>query len=202
MGINSSFSLSELYFDDMYGKLLSVVVTSAPAAQPVHAPTVKEWLRIDAGDTSNDAVIDLAIDAAAKAVEQHTNRALITQERAATFGAGSKFKLVGLPVQTLDSVEKYDSQGNLTALAVSDYIFFADRGEIVLNAFAYYGIRAEYTCGYGNSYTSVPESAQMAILRYVSTNYERREDGTIGLRDADTQTTWKSVAQAIKIYAI
>jgi uncharacterized phiE125 gp8 family phage protein len=50
-----------------------------PASAPITVDAVKENLRIDASDTSQDAFIDRLIDAATGIAEQFLNRQLVTQ---------------------------------------------------------------------------------------------------------------------------
>jgi len=202
MAITASFPLSELLpFDKMYGRLLSVVTIAAPEQAAVDPDTVKAWLRIDPDDASNDTVINIATDAATTAVEQYTGRALITQERAATYSAGKRFALQGLPIQSVDTVQVYDDLGALTTLANTEYVLYADTGVLDLTTFAAWGVRIEYTCGYGGDSSLVPSVAKQAILRYIANNYEMREDNVLSAIGT-VANDWRKVAQPIKIYAI
>jgi uncharacterized phiE125 gp8 family phage protein len=202
MAITASFPLSELLpFDKMYGRLLSVVSIGAPQQAAVDPDTVKAWLRIDPDDASNDTVINIATDAATTAVEQYTGRALITQERAATYSAGKRFALQGLPIQSVDTVQVYDDLGALTTLANTEYVLYSDTGVLDLTTFAAWGVRIEYTCGYGGDSSLIPSVAKQAILRYIANNYEMREDNVLSAIGT-VANDWRKVAQPIKIYAI
>jgi hypothetical protein len=64
-----------------------------------------------------------------------------------------------------------------------------------------YGVRITYVCGYGDTETSVPSTAKQAFERYVSTNYELREDGSL-VAVSPAPMTWEKAAQPIKIYSI
>lgn len=182
-------------------RLLSMVTTVPPATVALSDALVKEWLRIDPGDTSNNAVITAISTAAVQAFETHTNRALITQTRRATYGAGMVFRLIGAPFGTITAVETVNADGTYTALAASDYVYSADTGMVETTAWQTYGARITYTCGYGSSVSNVPTTATLAMMRYVATNYEIREDGTVSAV-SPAPTDWKKIAAPLKIYTI
>jgi uncharacterized phiE125 gp8 family phage protein len=56
---------------------MSLRIVTAPAAFPVTLAEAKEWCRIDAGDTSQDGVLNLVIAMAVKAAEHITGRAFV-----------------------------------------------------------------------------------------------------------------------------
>jgi hypothetical protein len=55
------------------------VQTSPPGSEPIGLTLVKQVLRIDAGDTSQDDYLNLCISTARETAESHTTRAYITQ---------------------------------------------------------------------------------------------------------------------------
>jgi uncharacterized phiE125 gp8 family phage protein len=182
-------------------RLLSVKVTDTPDVAALDNSLVKEWLRIDPSDTSNDVVINTIAAAAVQAFETYTNRALITQTRRATYGAGMNFQLVGDPFDTLTAVESINADGTFTAITSANYVYSAAMGMVETTSWQTYGVRITYTCGYGDETTDVPATANLAMMRYVSTNYEIREDGSMGAI-SPAPTDWKQIANALKIYTI
>jgi uncharacterized phiE125 gp8 family phage protein len=183
-------------------RLLAMIVTEKPHINAVSDAIVKEWLRIDPDDTSNNVVINAVAGAATQAVETHTNRAFITQKRQCTFSAGMSFRLVGAPFGDIVAVEAINDDGTFTAIPSTGYTYSEATGIVDTTSWQTYGVRIEYECGYGEATTDVPTTATLAMMRYVSTNYEIREDGTIGASTGMSPTTWKQIANAIKIYTI
>jgi len=182
-------------------RLFGFIVTTPPAVVALDNALVKEWLRIDAGDTSNDVVINTIGGAATQAFETYTNRALITQTRRATYGGGMTFRLVGAPFGTITAIESINADGTFTAIASANYVYSAETGMVETTSWQTYGVRITYTCGYGNTTATVPATANLAMMRYVSTNYEIREDGSMGAI-SPAPTDWKQIANALKIYTI
>src|SRR5579864_6034130 len=56
-----------------------LVQTAAPAQEPLTLQDVKDWIRADSGDTSQDAVLNDLIVAARRHCEERAHLALITQ---------------------------------------------------------------------------------------------------------------------------
>lgn len=55
------------------------VLTTPPTSEPISLTLVKEYLRFDAGDTSQDTYLNLAISVARETAEKHTTRGYMTQ---------------------------------------------------------------------------------------------------------------------------
>jgi len=55
------------------------VLTSPPTSEPIALTLVKEMLRVDAGDTSQDGYLTLAISTARETCESHTSRGYVMQ---------------------------------------------------------------------------------------------------------------------------
>ena len=127
---------------------MALVTLTAPAAEPVSLAELKDYLRIDAGDTSQDALLTDRGIAAREWAEAYTERRFITQQlrlwldffpgyidmkltgqRVSTpFVSGANALLVGLryaislpcpPVQSIDVFKYVDTNGGTTQLTAN-----------------------------------------------------------------------------------
>ncbi len=163
-----------------------ITVTSAPAVEPVDATLAKEWLRVDAGDTTQDQVIDLLLTACRKRVEEYIRGALITQtltwEMSDDDLRGTQIWLPRIPAQSITSLTTYanDSTGTSTVVASTNYELVG-RTKVALRNDGWSINRTHraatlvYVAGYGATAASVPDDIRLAILRLVADYYEFRE---------------------------
>jgi uncharacterized phiE125 gp8 family phage protein len=122
-----------------------------PSSEPVSTAFAKWWMKLDAGDTSDDGIVSALISAARELVETFTGRALVTQTWTMTMDAfpgyvdrrsvaaeaiksigtgvwyweGSRwaFSIPFPPVQSVASVVYNDGNGNPQTLnAGTDYV--------------------------------------------------------------------------------
>jgi len=189
---------------DAYRRRLSplhlVEVTVAPDIAPVSTDDVKEWLRIDTDDTSNDASVNSLIASATAKVQQYANRSLVTQTRRSTFGFGDTLVLPYTPIQSITSVETQGTTGAWTAVLASAYVDFGN-GRIELSQAGIY--RCTYVAGYGDDINDVPDGAKRAIARYVMQKYEFRA-GTVTNAMSNNQKglSWKDELSDIRIPSV
>lgn len=149
---------------------------------------VKTQLRISPDDTTEDAYLGLLINVAYKYAEKYTRRTLLTTQYL-TYRDDFNvccFELRRSPFQSLQSI-KYLLDGVLTTLPSTDYYntiesFYAR----VLRAphkewphrieCRQQAIQIEFTAGYGDVYTDIPEDLLMAMLQHIANLYESRGD--------------------------
>ena len=175
-----------------------VETTTAPAAQAVSTALVKEWLRIDTGDTSNDATIAILNGSAISKAQQYANRSFITQTRRASFGLGDTILLPYTPIQSITSVESQAYDGAWSTVLASAYRNMGN-GRIEFNEFGNY--RVTYISGYGSTDASVPVEVKESLMRYVNEHYEYRS-GVIFSADSNTGysgLSWKAALSPIRI---
>jgi uncharacterized phiE125 gp8 family phage protein len=181
-----------------YALIKAVEVDEPPLAFPVADQLVKDYLRIDTDDTSQDDVIEALTAAAVVAVEEYANVSLITQTRRTTFGNGQLVRLPLAPVQTITAVEEQDTDGDWSA--TSAYTNMGN-GEIRFAAPGVY--RVTYTAGFGESQSSVPDTFKTAVLRHVKEHYEIREGVAFATNISRIDgLTWQDAAQPKKTYAL
>jgi uncharacterized phiE125 gp8 family phage protein len=162
-----------------------VVVSTAPAVEPVTLTEAKDHLRID--DSSSDTLVSSLIVAARQQVEQDTGRALITQTLDVYYDALPTDRELWVPNPKLQSVTTfttYDEDDASTVFSSWDYLVdvASEPGRIVLNADATWptdlraanAVIVRVVAGYGVA-AAVPQALKQAILLIISTLYEHRE---------------------------
>jgi uncharacterized phiE125 gp8 family phage protein len=165
-----------------------MIIVTPPTVSPVSVEEAKSYLRIDHSD--EDLTIQALIDTAVDYAENYTGRALITQvweETYSEFPREGYIQIPKAPLQTIDDFEY--TEANETTADFADYTADLFRNRAVLNYDESWpsctlepveGIRIEWTCGYGDDGTDVPEAIRQAIMLLVGHWYENREPVIIG----------------------
>lgn len=156
--------------------------TGEPAAEPVTLAETKAHLRIDAD--GEDDLLDALIRAARDEVEKATGMALISQAwRLALddWPAGNQVQLCRHPVREILSVTAYGAGGEAALVDPASYQFdplsrparlhFETRPQPlrVMN-----GVEVDFSAGFGEAGTDVPDLLRRAILVLVAHWYELR----------------------------
>lgn len=169
-----------------------ITVTTAPTVEPVDTTLAKEWLRVDAGDDTQDQVIDFLLRACRRRVEEYIRGALITQtitwQMSADDLKGAQIWLPRVPAQSVTSLTTYanDSTGTASVVTSTNYELVG-RTKLALRNDGWTVSRKHraatlvYVAGYGNFAEDVPEDIRLAILRLVSDYYEFREGVAAGI---------------------
>ncbi len=164
---------------------MALVLTAAPAAEPIALTEVKAHLRIDAGD--EDALLSALIVAARMFVERTLGIALITQGWSYFFDVWPQAGCIALPlrpVQAVGAVKVHDGSGGSVTLDAVSYAvdLLSDPARLVLkgalppatarelNAF-----EVAVTGGYGDEADDVPGPIVQALKLLVAHWFERRE---------------------------
>lgn len=181
---------------------MPLLQTVAPASEPVSRAEAKNHCRIDSDLTADDTLIDLMISAARRYAEKDCARSFITQQWRLVMDSFPGPSLMGMPygevftmpghaiqlergpVQSVDSIKYLDS-GTLITLATSAYV--SDLTGPVPRVTPVFGqiwppistpqignVQVNYTAGYGNAATNVPESVRLWMLVAVQTVYKNR----------------------------
>ena len=166
----------------------SLVVTSAPAAEPISTATAKAHLQVASGNTADDTLIDSLVSAARHWVEQATGRRLITQTLVARYdgvpSAGAPLLLPVAPVASVTSVVSYDRSNVSSTFASASYLtdLHSAPARIALNDGYSWpsdlrpvnAVEATFVAGYGSTGASVPQPIVHALLMLVSFYYDQR----------------------------
>jgi uncharacterized phiE125 gp8 family phage protein len=165
-----------------YGKIAYSKVTTDPSNEPVTLAEAKTRLKIDNDDENTD--ITFMIQAAREAVEQRTNRSLITQSRTMKmdyFPGSDTITLLNGPIQSVTSVKYYNTSEVLTTMSASDYWvdLYADR-LIIKNSWpSVYdmpnAVEIIYVAGYGDNASDIPGPLKNAIYMTLAHIHGNRE---------------------------
>ena len=162
----------------------SRAINTAPATEPVTLSEVKDHLRIHW--TDEDTMLTRLITVAREAVEQWTNRALITQTWQAYYdGLGRELILPKPKAQSVTHVKYYDTTGVATTINTSVYEsdLISEPGYITtaygqswpsFTARSTRPVEVQFVAGYGAANT-VPEPIKSAILLTIGHYYKHTE---------------------------
>ncbi len=172
---------------------MALVLTSAPALEPVSVAEAKMHLRIDGSD--EDALISSLIMTSRLHVEAALGLALISQNWTLIRDAwpmGSTVKLPICPVQSITLARVLSASGTPTNMVASDYIL---EGKGVPPRFvrtgltwpipgrAAAGVEISFVAGFGPAAADVPLPIRQALLLLVAHWYEHRDPIEIGSGD-------------------
>jgi uncharacterized phiE125 gp8 family phage protein len=178
---------------------MALVLTEAPAAEPVSLAEAKAHLRVDQDE--EDALIGQLIVAARIFVERTLGLALITQGWSYFLDDWPRSSCVALPiapVQSVSAVKLHDSSGGSVTLDAGDYavdvlsqpsriVFKGAPPQVLardLNAF-----EILLLAGYGNEPDDVPATLRHALVLLVAHWFERREPVVLGAAAQEVPAT-------------
>lgn len=177
-----------------------IKVITAPAAYPVTLAEAKEWARVDAIDTSQDATLNLLIAAMTSHAEHLTGRAFV--ERTLELNQqyfGGCIELPWAPLIGIDSIKYTDTSDAEATVAAADYevdtVSQPGRVQPVSTASwpslgnGFNRVRIRYRAGYvgvgspidltDNSY--LPGQLRTWIAARICTLYDNREQIIVGV---------------------
>lgn len=178
---------------------MALVLTAAPAAEPISLAKAKAHLRIDTDD--EDALLTALIVAARLFVEKTLGLALITQGWSYFLDFWPRSSCVTLPispVQGVGAVTLHDSSGGATELDAGDYAVdvLSQPARLVLKGAGPSVITRElnafeiaFTTGYGDAAADVPAPIRHALMLLVAHWFERREPVVLGVGASEVPTT-------------
>lgn len=184
-----------------------------PVNLPVTLATVKEWLKLDSTDTSQDALLTLLIESATLCAQDISDRILITT----TFltyrnSFRSSIELRRSVFQSLVSF-KYTVSSTLTDVDSSLFYttFEKDFSKIILKVNSEYptdgddilqGIQIKFKAGYGDDPANVPSNLRLAILNHLTAFYENRGDCDLASAEKSLPNTSREIYNKYKILEI
>jgi uncharacterized phiE125 gp8 family phage protein len=172
---------------------MALVMTSAPAVEPVTAAEAKAHLRVDG--TAEDVLIASLILTSRLHIEAALGLALITQGWRLTLDrwpAGGEVRFPLRPVQSVGSITLRASDGSSTVVAPDTYLL---DGQALLPRLVpnvawpapgrgAAGIEIAFTAGLAAAAADVPAPIRHAILLLVAHWYEHRDPLEIGAASA------------------
>ncbi len=170
---------------------MPLIPISGPAVEPVSLGEAKAHLRVDG--TDEDLLISSLITAARVHIEQTLMQAMITQSWRLVrddWPADGPVEIALGPVQQVSEIRVLDADGSSQIIPASDYLVDTASApvRIVRAAAAVWpaptrainGIEIDFSAGYGDSPSDVPQPLRQAILLLVAHWFERREPVAVG----------------------
>jgi len=169
---------------------MSLVLTAAPAVEPVTVDEAKAHLRIDHGD--EDVLLGSLIATSRLHIEAALDLALITQSWSWRLDAWPDTTVVPLPmrpVQSIEAVRVRASDGSVELLTSEQFILddatlrprlLSASGAFPRPGVPALGIEVAFTAGFGSTAGEVPPPIRQALLMLVAHWYENRESVELG----------------------
>jgi len=188
---------------------MPTVIKTAPSVEPVTASELKAHLRVT--HTDEDTYIGTLITAARQWIENYTNRQLVTATWTLYLdGFSAQIDMPHPPLQSVTSVQYYDTGGTLQTLSSAVYTVdtYARIGRLVeasgqvwpatqdiINA-----VQIEYKAGYGDAGSNVPTAVRQALLLLAAHWYENRESVVVGVTSTHVPETVDSLLASYRIW--
>lgn len=165
---------------------MTLVELAPPGAEAITLAETKAHLRVDG--TAEDDLLAALIRTAREHLERETGLALITRSFRLYLDAwpeGRVIRIVKGPVQAIEAVTVYDDAGMPAEIDVAGAVLdgTARPARLVLPAQAsafpgpgrmLNGIEIDFTAGFGEAGTDVPDTLKRAMLAHVAAMYELR----------------------------
>ena len=159
---------------------------TAPTVEPVTLNEVKNYLKIDLADTSQDTYLTALIKAVRESIEVYLKRSLITQTWLVNFGDYSEKYVLQRPnIISITSLKLTDSENTEHTIDSANYflkndtLFIKDTYDLTLVLRKYLAIEIVYTAGYGATASNVPEGIKQGILEQIGSIFECSDNTNI-----------------------
>jgi uncharacterized phiE125 gp8 family phage protein len=165
---------------------MPLVLTSAPAREPVSVFEAKQYLRVDSA--VEDPVVASLILAARLHIQGALDIAMVTQSWTLVIDRWPEDGRVAIPLgplQSVDSVKVYDADDVAQTVSPETYVVDLSslRPRVMRQAGAVWprpgravnGIEIALTAGYGDTPDKVPQPIRQAVLMLAAHWYEQRE---------------------------
>jgi phage conserved hypothetical protein, phiE125 gp8 family TIGR02215 len=171
---------------------MALVMTSAPASEPVTVAEAKAHLRVDG--VAEDTLIASLILTSRLHIEAALGLALVTQSWRLQLDRWPDPRDVELPLRPLQSVDEVrvvSEAGDPTIIAASQYLVdvasvpprLVRRNGLPQPGQVARGIEIDFTAGYGIAAADVPGPIRQALLLLVAHWYEHRDPIEVGSAD-------------------
>ena len=168
-------------------RAFSYHVTVAPANLPISLATLKEHLKLDPSDTSQDGYLTLIIEAVRICAEEEMKRILINttfltyrdlfncciELRKSKFQSLVRFKYLKDDILTTVSSDLYYITNELAYSSI--YLKDGECYPVDLDN-RFQAIEIEFVAGYGTTDASIPQDIKLALLNHAAVLYENRGD--------------------------
>lgn len=161
---------------------MTIYPITQPVAEPLTLAEAKAHLRLDG--TAEDLTVTQLIRTARDHLERTTGLCLISRRLRAAVESVSEDGVIQIlkgPVQTLDAIALYDGRGTPSTLATALCRFTRDGPPTAISLPAGLdparfenGIEIDFTAGFGEAGTDVPDSLRRALLLHVAVMFDYR----------------------------
>jgi uncharacterized phiE125 gp8 family phage protein len=184
---------------------MALVMTAAPATEPISLAEAKAHLRVDA--TDEDALIGSLISAGRLLVERTMGLALITQGWSYYLDHWPQSCCISLPlapVQAVSAVTLYDADDAPTVFDAGSYAVdvMSEPARSVLQGATpsvatrvFNGFKVAFTAGFGDAAEDVPAPIRHAVTLLVAHWFERREPVVLGAGPQEVPATVAGLLQ-------
>lgn len=168
------------------------VLVTAPAELPVSVAEAKLQCRIEAGDTEQDSLLEIYLDAAVSHLDGYSGvlgRCLVEQTWRQDFDALCQNLRLPMPALSVTSVSLFDADDAETVVSAANYeLQHNGLGSFVRMVDGYAspvtlaetrGVRVTFVAGYGDA-AAVPSRVKLAVLLLVAHWYQNREAVNVG----------------------
>ncbi|WP_411679852.1 head-tail connector protein [Clostridium thailandense] len=164
---------------------MALKVVTPPAVEPITLDEAKQHLRIVGND--DDIILFSMIRQAREFCEDFQNRKYITQTLELVLDDFPKYNYISFencsPVQSVESIKYYDTNGKELIFDKSNYIVDTDSfvNRIVLGYCKLWpiitlqtvnAVRIRFTAGFGDKPESVPETVKWAMILHMRLLYD------------------------------
>lgn len=172
---------------------MALVLTSAPASEPISVAEAKAHLRVD-GEAEDSLIASLILTSRLH-IETALGLALMSQGWRLLLDQWSDGREVELPLRPLQAVEEVrvlSADANATVVSASQYLVdvasapprLVRRAAFPTPGLPARGIEIDLTVGFGDDAEDVPAPIRQALLLLVAHWYEHRDPIEIGAADA------------------
>lgn len=157
------------------GTLMTYVQTTPPAAEPLTLAEVKAHLRLD--DEAEDALLLSLAKTAREHLERETGLCLMAQSWRLCLDdwpADGIIRITKSPVQAIQEITVFDAEGHAVQVSLEDHLLDGEGRPARLwlrdppsPGRALNGIEIDFSAGYGEAGTDVPDTLKRAMLIHV-----------------------------------
>jgi len=161
---------------------MTIAELSPPGAEPITLAEARAHLRLD--DGAEDELLAALVRTAREHLEHVTGLALIARSFRLYLDAWPASRMIQIvrgPVQAIDSVTVYDNAGMPVEVALSGAVLDGAARparlmlpELPAPGLALNGIEIDFTAGFGEAGTDVPDTLKRALLTHVAAMFELR----------------------------
>jgi uncharacterized phiE125 gp8 family phage protein len=150
------------------------VTVADTADEVVSVQEAKDYAKI--GYSTEDSIVQMLVDGAKKAFEDYTGKLIFQREVTAKYDCKEYKNLLylpWLPVASITSVVEVEDDGTETTIDSDDYKLF----DYKLEVDRFNIVKVTYQAGITDG--TVPPDLKLGILKWITSNYNDREDTVI-----------------------